>query len=327
MSMIFSALREIDKPGDPLAAPTPAIAPPARRSLAPWIAAGAVLAGGAAAATYLWLQQPRSSAAQLSEAAPAPVASVAVAPLPATTAAEEAGVAPRADAAPPLAPAESLASPHAAAPTEPVESLAAPTSASAPPPAAPLPTEAAPAGPAAATPSALPPAAALPEATPVVAAAPERPAAPAAIAEPVPAPQRPAGAVRVSAPAPVDHGAQEARVALQVETFNAAMASGELEAAGRALAQLRRELRPESITLLRMSAWHAMAGGQAEQARLLYGEILHRLPGDENAGINAAILAWDAGRHDTAREIIERLRLHHPDSELIKRYRKAMQGS
>lgn len=312
MSMIFSALREIDKPGDPAAVPAPAMAAPARRSLAPWIAAGAVLAGGAGAAAYLWLQQARGTEAHLVQTAPAPAAgTVAVAAEPpATPVAVEAAT---------TLPAESLA------PVALAEPAAAPATESAPH---------ADAVPAAEAPPAAPMAAAQPAAprdeAPSAAAAPAAstaPTAPADTAAARPAPQRAPDAIRVSAAAPADHGAKDARVALQVQAFNAAMAASQFEAAGQALAQLKRDLRPESITLLRMSAWHAMATGQAEQARLLYGEILHRLPGDENAGINAAILAWDAGRHDTAREIIERLRLHHPDSELIKRYRKAMQGS
>ena len=300
MSMIFSALREIDKPGDPAAVPAPAMATPARRSLAPWIAAGAVLAGGAGAAAYLWLQQTRSAEAHLVQTAPAPVAGM-------TTVAAEPPATPVAAPAAAVLPAESLApvalAEPAAAPATESEPHADAVPAAEAPPAAPMPA-AQPAAPRDEAPSA----AAAP-------AAPTASTAPADTAAARPAPQRAPGAIRVSAAAPADQGAKDARVALQVQAFNAA------------LAQLKRDLRPESITLLRMSAWHAMATGQAEQARLLYGEILHRLPGDENAGINAAILAWDAGRHDTAREIIERLRLHHPDSELIKRYRKAMQGS
>lgn len=293
MSMIYSALREIDKPAGKVDAA--AVATPPRLRFAAPALFGVALAGAAGAAAWALLDNGDAAV------------TAAVTPPPAVAA----GAFPASVAVPaPLDIAEAPAT-MAMAPADQPAVLAPPAAALPIPAISPL-----------VTPDAAPPAAepAAPEAPPQPAEASPRASIPAVFVRPTAAAPTPAARTAV-----VDNSAQEARIAAGVAEFNAAMGREELGAAAEALARLGRELRPESITLLRLRAWHAMAAGDAGQARLLYGEILHRLPGDENAGVNAAILAWDAGRHDDARAIIEGLRVRNPDSELLRHYRQAMQ--
>lgn len=93
------------------------------------------------------------------------------------------------------------------------------------------------------------------------------------------------------------------------------------------LRQLATRLPPESITLLRLNAWHRMQSGDAAQAMVLYRQITERLPGDESAGINLALLNWKAGQQDEARRLIGALAERHPESDTVQKYSRELGAS
>jgi predicted Zn-dependent protease len=87
---------------------------------------------------------------------------------------------------------------------------------------------------------------------------------------------------------------------------------------------LQRFLPAQSLTLLRLRAWHAFASGREEEAGRLYRRILARLGNDENAGINLAILEARAGREEEAARILARLSGRFPDSPRLDAMRQAI---
>lgn len=86
------------------------------------------------------------------------------------------------------------------------------------------------------------------------------------------------------------------------------------------LKQLATRLPAESITLLRLNAWNKMQSGDQAQAMVLYRQIVERLPGDESASINLALLHWQTGQQDEARRLIGALAERHPESDTVQRY-------
>ncbi|MBZ0105721.1 MAG: tetratricopeptide repeat protein [Sulfuricella denitrificans] len=86
------------------------------------------------------------------------------------------------------------------------------------------------------------------------------------------------------------------------------------------LKQLAVNLPPESITLLRLRAWQALHNKEYTKAAMLYEQIVRRLPGDESASVNLAVLNWKEGRRDEARRIVAALAERYPDSETVRRY-------
>lgn len=140
-------------------------------------------------------------------------------------------------------------------------------------------------------------------------------AAPAARMEP---PTMPAGAFIVQ-DKPARAGAASANaVAAMAEAFDRAAAAGDLGTARRQLDNLRAALPGESLTLLRRQAWLHMYGGNDRAAAESYRALLARLPNDENAGLNLAIIEARQGRVADARALLERLRRQHPDSRGVR---------
>ncbi|AOB25413.1 tetratricopeptide repeat protein [Bordetella bronchiseptica] len=140
-------------------------------------------------------------------------------------------------------------------------------------------------------------------------------AAPAARMEP---PAMPAGAFIVQ-DKPARAGAASANaVAAMAEAFDRAAAAGDLGTARRQLDSLRAALPGESLTLLRRQAWLHMYGGNDRAAAESYRALLARLPNDENAGLNLAIIEARQGRVADARALLERLRRQHPDSRGVR---------
>lgn len=131
--------------------------------------------------------------------------------------------------------------------------------------------------------------------------------------QPAPSPAR----LAASAPDPM-------RVQQLVSELESAIAVEDREAGRSALDALEALLAAESLTLQRYQAWWAMSGGQDVLAYQRYQRIAERLPGDQNANLNLALLDWRAGRRDSARERIGLLRLRHADSALIERHWRAM---
>ncbi len=130
-----------------------------------------------------------------------------------------------------------------------------------------------------------------------------------------PVERMPAGAIQVgaapAAPAPesIDRIAADIRQAIDAERY---------DDAGRLLQQLGRQLPPESITLLRLRAWHALRSGDAKTSLPLYRSITERLPDDESASINMALSHWMLGQKDEARRIVAGLAERLPESDAVR---------
>ncbi len=103
-----------------------------------------------------------------------------------------------------------------------------------------------------------------------------------------------------------------------------AIQSGKNEEAESLLKKLALRLPVESLTLLRLNAWHRMQSGDSAQAMVLYRQITERLPGDESAGINLALLHWKAGQQGEARRLIAALAERHPESETVQKYSREL---
>lgn len=114
-------------------------------------------------------------------------------------------------------------------------------------------------------------------------------------------------------------------VAQRVEAFSAAMRSDQSGDAGEALAALEDVLAPRSLTLIRMQAWFAFSRTRDHEARKLYQNILQRVPDDITAGVNIAVIDWRNQRRRAARSRISELHIRFPDSALVQRYWYAMQ--
>ncbi|MEN6585238.1 MAG: tetratricopeptide repeat protein [Sulfuricella sp.] len=99
-----------------------------------------------------------------------------------------------------------------------------------------------------------------------------------------------------------------------------AIDAGNKEQAEAMLGQLAAHLPPESVTILRLRAWQALRNNDQSRAMTLYGQIVERLPDDESASINLAVLNWKAGQQDEARRIVGMLAERRPDSETVRRY-------
>ncbi|MDR2113334.1 MAG: hypothetical protein LBQ62_09585 [Candidatus Accumulibacter sp.] len=109
----------------------------------------------------------------------------------------------------------------------------------------------------------------------------------------------------------------------QIERIHEAIADGKLENAALQLEFLRKLLPDESVTLLRMRAWFALSSGQDEEARRLYRQLLYRLGGDENSGINLVALEARLGRNEEAARILSDLAISLPDSSKIRELKRA----
>jgi hypothetical protein len=112
----------------------------------------------------------------------------------------------------------------------------------------------------------------------------------------------------------------------QIKRIHEAIADGNLENAALQLEFLRKLLPDESVTLLRMRAWYALSSGQDEEARRLYRQLLHRLGGDENSGVNLVALEARLGRNEEAARILSDLAISLPDSSKIREMKRAFSG-
>ncbi|WP_114972739.1 tetratricopeptide repeat protein [Rhodoferax ferrireducens] len=135
-------------------------------------------------------------------------------------------------------------------------------------------------------------------------------------------PKPPAQVVTETAPAADEINPEETNRLTQA--VKRAIQAGQNEEATNLLKQLATRLPPESITLLRLNAWHRMQSGDEAQAMVLYRQIGERIPGDESAGINLALLNWKAGRQEEARRVIGALAERHPESETVQRYSREL---
>lgn len=109
-----------------------------------------------------------------------------------------------------------------------------------------------------------------------------------------------------------------------VNLFSSEMSAGNHEQARSHLAKLQAKLPAQSITLLRMQAWYSVDTSDDESARGLFLRILDRVPDDQNAGVNIALIDWRAKRYSAALTRIDRLHQMYPDSSLVSQNWRSM---
>ena len=139
----------------------------------------------------------------------------------------------------------------------------------------------------------------------------------------LPKPSRAASAPTPSSAASADEIDADQTNSLTLAITRAVQA-GKNDEAEALLQQLGARLPAESITLLRLRAWHKMQSGDQAQAIALYRQIVARIPDDETAGINLTLLYWKAGQQDEARKLIAALAERHSDSETVQRYSRQL---
>jgi len=300
VSLIYDALRTAGDtpaaPGSQPARPRPARALP-RGSV--WLAIGVLLAGplgflvargtGRSAAVdpppvpiAATATPAPAPPAPLPQPAPAPAAAQAVAPaaIPAPAPAAVA-IATPAEASPvPASPAAPAATPPATRPTAPMAAIAAPVPAQVPVPA--------------------PAPAAQPAAMPAMRIAVTSAAAPRA--------ERTAANREDPDPAAV-RGA--------MAHLHAAVGDHDDQAREQAIGELQKLLPADSLTLLRARAWAAHGSGDTAQAERLYGAILQRVPDDEYASVNLALIDARRGALDQARDRLNQLAARGPHSAMV----------
>lgn len=118
--------------------------------------------------------------------------------------------------------------------------------------------------------------------------------------------------------------AKDQDVSHWVNLFSSEMAAGNHEQARTYLSKIQSKLPAQSITLLRMQAWYAVDTGDDVSARSLFLSILDRVPDDQNAGVNSALIDWRAGRLDAALARMDSLHQKFPDSPLVSQNWRAM---
>ena len=109
-----------------------------------------------------------------------------------------------------------------------------------------------------------------------------------------------------------------------VNLFSSEMSSGNYEQAYSHLSKLQSKLPAQSITLLRMQAWYAVDTSDDNTARGLFLRILDRVPDDQNAGVNIALIDWRAKNFSAALARIDRLHQRYPDSPLVSQSWRSM---
>jgi tetratricopeptide (TPR) repeat protein len=109
-----------------------------------------------------------------------------------------------------------------------------------------------------------------------------------------------------------------------VNLFSNEMSAGNFEQARAYLSKLQAKLPAQSITLLRMQAWYAVDTSDDNTAREIFLRILDRVPDDQNAGVNIALIDWRANRYSTALARIDRLHQLYPDSSLVSQNWRSM---
>jgi len=109
-----------------------------------------------------------------------------------------------------------------------------------------------------------------------------------------------------------------------VNLFSSEMSAGNYEQARSHLSKLQSKLPAQSITLLRMQAWYSVDTSDDDSARGLFLRILDRVPDDQNAGVNIALIEWRAKNYRAALARIDRLHQKYPDSPLVSQNWRSM---
>lgn len=113
----------------------------------------------------------------------------------------------------------------------------------------------------------------------------------------------------------------------QLAALDSALAANDVEAIPQLLATLSRQLPGNSLTLLRARAWAAHSQGHGDTAETHYRTILRRVPNDEQAGVNLALLEAARGDSDAAQARLRRLASHNGNSPLIARAMDQLSGT
>ena len=109
-----------------------------------------------------------------------------------------------------------------------------------------------------------------------------------------------------------------------VNLFSSEMSAGNFTQAHVYLEKLQSKLPAQSLTSLRMQAWYSVETADDASARDLYTRILDRVPDDQNAGVNIALIDWRANRYTAALARIDRLHQMYPDSSLVSQNWRSM---
>lgn len=99
--------------------------------------------------------------------------------------------------------------------------------------------------------------------------------------------------------------------------LNAAVGEHDADATTAAIARLQALLPAGSLTLLRARAWAAHGQGDYARAEELYRAILDRVPDDEHAGVNLALLDARRGEMAEARARLDRMAARNARSPQI----------
>ena len=113
----------------------------------------------------------------------------------------------------------------------------------------------------------------------------------------------------------------------QLAALDSALAANDVEAIPQLLATLGRQLPGNSLTLLRARAWAAHSQGDGDTAETHYRTILRRVPNDEQAGVNLALLEAARGDSDAAQARLRRLASHNGNSPLIAHAMDQLSGT
>ncbi len=110
-----------------------------------------------------------------------------------------------------------------------------------------------------------------------------------------------------------------ALVQASMAQLQAAVANHDDAARDKSLDELQALLPADSLTLLRARAWAAHGSGNAEQAERYYRAILQRVPDDEHAGVNLALINAKRGDVSEARDQLTRLAARNSRSAMVSK--------
>lgn len=115
-------------------------------------------------------------------------------------------------------------------------------------------------------------------------------------------------------------GLSQEEIQGMVKSFKSLIQSGKRAEAYEILDVMKRNLAPESLTLLNLRAWGELKMGDQNLALTLYQQIVERSPDDESAAINLAVLYWKKGMQAEAKKTIEAISEVYPNSNVVQQY-------
>ena len=110
-----------------------------------------------------------------------------------------------------------------------------------------------------------------------------------------------------------------ATVRMAMGRLQTAVADKDATARQQAMENLRTLLPADSLTLLRAQAWNAHGSDELKLAEQYYRAILQRVPDDEYAGVNLALIEAHDGQLEQARDRLNRLAARNSRSAMVSR--------